>query len=126
MRAGQVSIKVRRAYPTAEFPRASLLFATLAVSAPLFADPPEVPPESSPESTAPASSSSPAYRFAHDAWASRKLTYMPWSVQAGGGYNLVTGSTGDYMHGRADAAVGVTSFPSPALPVGLRLDRSYG
>jgi hypothetical protein len=126
MSAVQVSVIVRRAYLTAEFPRASLLFATLAVCAPVFADAPEVAPESSPESTAPASSSSPAYRFAHDAWASRKLAYLPWSVQAGGGYNLVTGSTGDYMHGRADAAVGVTWFPSPALPLGLRLDGSYG
>src|SRR5579872_6978212 len=110
MSAGRVSTKVRLVFLTAEFSQASLLLAALAVSAPLFADPPEVPPDSSAQSAAPASSSPPAYGYAHEAWASRALTYMPWSVQAGGGYNLVTGSTQDYMHGRAAVAAGVTWF----------------
>lgn len=121
MRTGQVLMKVRQAYLPVEFRWASLLIAILTVSAPVFANPPEVPPESTPESTAPATSSSSAYRFAHDGW----TAYLPWSVQAGGGYSLVTGSTGDYMHGRANAAVGVTWFPSPTLPLGVRLDGSY-
>ena len=38
----------------------------------------------------------------------------------------MTGPARDYLRGRADAAVGVTWFPSPALPLGLRLDGSYG
>ncbi len=98
------------------------MFAMLAVSASSFGGPAEVAPESTPESTAP-SSSSPAYPSPHDAWA---LAYLPWSVQAGGGYNFVPGSTADYMHGRASAALGVAWFPRPGLPLGLRFDGSYG
>lgn len=112
----------RLAYLTADFPRAWLLFAVLAVSASAFADPPEVPAGPSSESTPPDSAAS---RLVQDARGSRQLAYLPWSVQAGGGYNLVAGSTGDTMHGRAGAAVGVTWFPTPALPLGLRLDGSY-
>ena len=96
----------------------------LAASAPVFADAAEVPPESSPETSAPVSSS-PTDSFTH-AWLPGALPYRPWSVQAGGGYNLVTGSAGNYIHGRADAAVGITWFPSPTLPIALRLDGSYG
>jgi hypothetical protein len=47
------------------------------------------------------------------------------TIQAGGGDEIVTGSTGEYMHGAGNAAVGVTWFPSSALPMGLRLDGSY-
>jgi hypothetical protein len=61
----------------------------------------------------------------HDAWASRELTYQSFSAGAGGGYSFVTGPAGDYIGGGADAAVGISWFPSPALPLGLRLDGSY-
>ena len=61
----------------------------------------------------------------HDAWASRALTYQRFSAEAGGGYDFVTGSANDYIRGGADATVGVSWFPSRALPVGLRLDGSY-
>ena len=74
----------------------------LAASAPVFADAAQVPTESSPEASSPASSSTDS--FTH-AWIPGQLPYRPWSVQAGGGYNLVTGSTENYMHGRAGATL---------------------
>lgn len=145
--AGLVLINVRQAYVRAEFLRTSLAFVLLAASVPVFAGSPpatgaaltetttagpaaadssDTPPEPSSEPTAPASPPPTGKRFAHDAWAARELTYRPWSVQAGGGGNIVTGSTEDYVHGGADAAAGVTWFPNSALPLGLRLDGSYG
>ncbi len=93
----------------------------LAASAPVLADVPEISPGSSPESSAP-SPSSPA---SSHAWLAGALPYRPWSVQTGGGYNLVTGSAENYIHGREDAAVGIIWFPSAVLPFALRLDGSY-
>lgn len=113
---------MRRDYRTGEFTRALLLFAMLAAFAPVLADAAGDTPDSSTDPAAPA----PSPPTDTHAWLPGSLPYRPWAVQAGGGYNLVTGSAGDYIHGRANAALGITWFPSPALPIALRLDGSYG
>ncbi len=132
-------------YPViAEVLRTSLIFLLLTMPAAVFAGPqhaatglpasggaavadsPEATPaESSPDPSAPASPAPAADRFVNRAWASRELTYRPFSAQAGGGYDFVTGSAGEYIRDGADATAGVTWFPSPVLPLGLRLDGSY-
>ncbi len=88
----------------------------LLAGAPVIADTPQVPPPSSPES---------GDSFTH-AWIPGALPFRRWSIQAAGGYNFVTGSAANYMHGRATAALGITWSPSPGLPLAVRLDGSYG
>ncbi len=122
----------------AEFLRAALLFALLTASPLVFGRSQQdtdtgltettdsgMPTEPSPDQTSPPAVPS-SYDFARAAWASRRLTYQPLSVQAGGGYGIVTGPAADDIHGGANAAVGVSWFPSSALPLALRLDGSYG
>ncbi len=95
----------------------------LLACAAVFAETPEVPSASSQQQPPPASPP-PGDTFTH-AWIPGALPYRPWSVQASGGYNLVTGSAANFIHGRASAAFGITWSPSPNLPLALRLDGSY-
>ena len=55
-----------------------------------------------------------------------ELKYQPFQAQIGGGYTVATGSaTRDAVNNGANVGLGFTLFPSPALPVGLRVDGSY-
>ncbi len=108
--------------------RLPLVFMLLTVATQVCAGPAEPPPAADipePEASPPSSIPSSLTGSTNEGWASRKLTYQPFSAQAGGGYDVVTGSAGQYIHGGGAAAIGVTWFPSPALPLGLRLDGSY-
>jgi opacity protein-like surface antigen len=57
--------------------------------------------------------------------APRELRYRPFSMQAGGGYSVAAGSTGDYVQDGANAGAALTWFPSAALPLGVRVEGSY-
>ena len=102
----------------------TLLIVLLTLGTPAYAGSSQEPETGLTESTASGAAPT-ATDPTHDAWASRALTYQRFSAGAGGGYDFVTGSARDYIHGGADATVGVSWFPSPALPVGVRLDGSY-
>ena len=55
-----------------------------------------------------------------------ELKYHPFQAQIGGGYTVATGSaTRDAVNNGANVGLGFTLFPSPSLPVGLRVDGSY-
>jgi len=57
--------------------------------------------------------------------APRELRYRPLSVQAGGGYSVAAGATGDYVRDGANGGAALTWFPSAALPLGVRVEASY-
>jgi len=55
-----------------------------------------------------------------------ELKYHPFQAQIGGGYTVATGSaTKDAVNNGSNVGLGFTLFPSPDLPVGLRVDGSY-
>jgi opacity protein-like surface antigen len=53
------------------------------------------------------------------------LKYQPVEVQIDGGYSVTTGAAGDSLNGGSNAGLGLTWFPTAALPIGLRVDGSY-
>ena len=64
--------------------------------------------------------------------AARRLTpvvpevrYHPFEAQIGGGYTVTTGTTGQFLDNGANIGLGLTWFPTAALPIGLRVDGSY-
>jgi len=54
-----------------------------------------------------------------------ELKYHPFAVQLDGGYSIPSGTTDQYLDGGANAGLGLTWFPTSALPIGLRVDGSY-
>jgi hypothetical protein len=54
-----------------------------------------------------------------------ELKYHPFAVQIDGGYTAPTGATSHDIDGGANAGLGLTWFPTSALPIGLRVDGSY-
>lgn len=54
-----------------------------------------------------------------------EIKYHPLEFQIDGGYSVASGITGDSLHDGSNAGLGLTWFPSSALPVGLRVDGSY-
>ena len=51
--------------------------------------------------------------------------YHALMVQVEGGYTLTHGNTADALNGGWNTGLGVTWYPSPSLPLGLRLDGNY-
>jgi len=51
--------------------------------------------------------------------------YHPLLVQIEGGYTLTHGNTAESLNGGWNTGLGLTWYPSSALPFGLRLDGSY-
>ncbi len=51
--------------------------------------------------------------------------YRPLSVSIGGGYTITSGTTGRFLDDGSNVGVGLTWFPTSALPIGLRVDGSY-
>ena len=51
--------------------------------------------------------------------------YHPLMVQIEGGYSLTHGNTAESLNGGWNTGLGLTWYPSSALPFGLRLDGSY-
>jgi opacity protein-like surface antigen len=78
-----------------------------------------VPPE-----TPPPPSSTP-YQSPGTQRGTRGLRYRALSVEAGGGYSVAAGSSADYVLGGANAGAALNWFPSPALPIGVRVAGSY-
>ena len=54
-----------------------------------------------------------------------ELKYHPFAVQIDGGYTATTGATGDNLDGGSNVGLGLSWFPTSALPVGIRVDGSY-
>ncbi len=53
------------------------------------------------------------------------IKYQPIEFQIDGGYSVASGTTGDDLEDGPNAGLGLTWFPSSAIPVGLRVDGSY-
>jgi hypothetical protein len=53
------------------------------------------------------------------------LGYRPFKFQIDAGYSITAGNTSSNFDDGVTAGVGVTFFPIPSLPVGLRADGSY-
>jgi hypothetical protein len=58
-------------------------------------------------------------------WQSPELIYRPVHFAIEGGYTATAGSTGDNLNDGGNVGVGISFFPSPALPLGLRIDGSW-
>jgi opacity protein-like surface antigen len=54
-----------------------------------------------------------------------ELKYHALRVQVEAGYTLTSGSTQDSLYNGGHGGLGLTWFPSPSLPLGLRVDGSY-
>jgi hypothetical protein len=54
-----------------------------------------------------------------------EFKYHPLRVQIDGGYTVAAGTTNQYFDDGANIGLGLTWFPTSALPVGLRVDGSY-
>jgi Outer membrane protein beta-barrel domain len=54
-----------------------------------------------------------------------ELKYHPFAVQIDGGYTATTGTAGDNLDGGSNVGLGLSWFPTSALPIGLRVDGSY-
>lgn len=66
----------------------------------------------------PASSLHPVAPQAESGW-------HPVSVRIEGGYTIAAGATDRYLEDGYNVGFGLTFFPSPAIPLGLRVDGSY-
>jgi len=86
-----------------------------------FATPVVVPP---PPAAAPPAVAPPV--LAHYAPPARpELKYHPFAVQIDGGYTVTTGATSHDLDGGANGGLGLSWFPTSALPLGFRVDGSY-
>jgi hypothetical protein len=54
-----------------------------------------------------------------------QLVYRPVHFQVEGGYTVAAGKTGDSVDDGGNVGFGIGFFPSPSLPVGIRVDGSY-
>jgi len=81
------------------------------------------PPISAPPTYAPPAYSLPA-AGASNPYQAPELKYHPLSVQIEGGYTATAGATNNELNGGANMGLGITWFPTSALPVGLRVDGS--
>jgi opacity protein-like surface antigen len=91
--------------PTYAAPPTSVYAVPPAPAAPAYPAPPRVVSYSAPEP---------------------ELKYHPFQAQIGGGYTVATGSaTKDAVNNGSNVGLGFTLFPSPDLPVGIRVDGSY-
>jgi hypothetical protein len=54
-----------------------------------------------------------------------ELKYHPFSVHIDGGYSVAAGTTSQYIDNGANYGLGLTWFPTSALPIGIRVDGSY-
>jgi opacity protein-like surface antigen len=54
-----------------------------------------------------------------------ELKYHPFTAQIDGGYTVATGETSQNLKDGPNVGLGLTWFPTSALPIGLRIDGSY-
>jgi opacity protein-like surface antigen len=81
---------------------------------------PPAPPVPPPANPPPA-----PFRVQHYSPPHPELKYRPFEVHIDGGYSVTTGVTNQFYDNGANAGLGLTWFPTSALPVGLRVDGSY-
>src|SRR6516164_1830077 len=83
--------------------------------APPYQHPPPPPPYQ-PYSSNPAAS----------AQAQQGIRYHPWRIQIEGGYSITQGSTvKTLLNDGGSGGLGITWFPTAAIPFGFRVDGSY-
>jgi opacity protein-like surface antigen len=87
-------------------------------AAPVIAPPTQSPPPSPPPPAAPA----PVVRYST---LRPELKYRPFAVHIDSGYSLTAGTTRQDIDGGANFGLGLTWFPTSALPIGIRVDGSY-
>ncbi len=95
-----------------------------AVAAPAPFAPPPPPPPPPPQAPAPPRYVVPAYPPPAPA-ATPQLKYHPLQIQIEGGYSIAAGTTNQDLNGGGNVGLGLTWNPTPALPVGVRVDGSY-
>jgi opacity protein-like surface antigen len=54
-----------------------------------------------------------------------QIKYQPLEFHIDGGYSVTSGATGNTLDDGSNAGLGLTWFPTSAIPVGLRVDGSY-
>jgi opacity protein-like surface antigen len=54
-----------------------------------------------------------------------QIKYHPFSFQIDGGYTFTAGNTKQFIDEAGNVGLGLTWYPSSALPIGLRVDGSY-
>jgi opacity protein-like surface antigen len=81
-------------------------------------------PVIAPSSSAPPPAAAPAV-VAVSSPARPELNYHPFRMHIDGGYSVTTGDTSQTIDGGPNAGLGLTWFPTSALPVGIRVDGSY-
>jgi hypothetical protein len=86
-------------------------------AAPAIAPPPYSPPPSPPVIGTPVMQYSPPPR--------PELKYHPFAVQIDGGYTVASGVTGQNLENGPNVGLGLSWFPTSALPIGIRVDGSY-
>ncbi|MBV8975477.1 MAG: hypothetical protein JOY74_10165 [Sinobacteraceae bacterium] len=90
--------------------------------------PPPPPAYTPPPANQPYRSPSAASSTTHTANHSQQqgIRYHPWRVQIEGGYTITQGSSvKTLLNDGGSAGLGITWFPTAALPLGFRLDASY-
>jgi hypothetical protein len=85
-------------------------------SAPAVAPPTNRPPPSPPPVATP---------LVRDYPRTPELKYHPFAVQIHGGYSVTTGPTSKNLEDGSNFGLGLTWYPTSALPVGIRVDGSY-
>jgi hypothetical protein len=96
-------------------------------AAPVVVPPPPPPPPAPPVIAA----TPPVVRYPPPAYpppappARPELKYHPFTVQIDGGYSVTSGATSQNLEDGANAGLGLTWFPTSALPLGFRVDGSY-
>ena len=61
----------------------------------------------------------------HPAYRAPELQYHPFAFQIEGGYTITSGTTDRLLDDGGNVGLGLTWFPTSALPLGLRVDGSY-
>jgi hypothetical protein len=84
-------------------------------AAPALATPPPVPPPPRPVQHA----------FVRYLSEPPEIKYHPFALQIDGGYTFTTGDTDHFLNDGGNLGLGMTWFPSAALPVGFRVDGSF-
>jgi opacity protein-like surface antigen len=86
-----------------------------------FAAPVNAPPTSPPPPPA-AVAAAPVVRYSPPR---PELRYHPFAVQIDGGYSIPSGTASQYIEGGPNYGLGLSWFPTSALPIGFRVDGSY-
>jgi hypothetical protein len=90
-----------------------------------FAAPVTAPPANSPTPSSAPPVAAPPVLVRYSPPPGPELKYHPIAVQIDGGYSVAAGTTSQYIDDGSNFGLGLTWFPTSALPVGIRVDGSY-